>query len=1687
MHSILNHYSIGLVANSLLLSKVYHELRVVPASPTIESRAMAVKKVVREYLVSLRPDVARSTLRLTRKFGGVGLRPPSASDFSATWLPDFGIVDSVTRHLAWPARIRQVFYAVSKDSSPVTLVFPPIMDMGLLKSLMGNTSVKRDWTRNLLINVPSQKPRQILKEKFRPIQLKEDPWIFQPSIKKILKSSASTIGTLDYTVKFKDGQIKKVPSKELKLKYSTLIRQFEALNPKNSSTRLPRSTRSTTTKTTAKAAATTTKATQTRNYNRRLILEDDDDSDEYLDELDSDSEMSSEHVSESSDESTSSNRQTSRGRLLVKPRLFQSEFYPTDQQEERLPKKPTSVYVKPYTDDLFLKYHSEYCLRCYKTGFASVNATPSGHVDIGLQARRMRLLLCETCSVAMHNNCVSYHKQIDKATENLKCPKCVRGANCSHCETSILKKRGTAITPFRCVTCNTSYHHDCIIPGTSSELREKMKAADMVDVYRNGQCMECATFLKDRKPQTVAAERKVDGRLEYFVKWKDLSYRHANWVSAKWIANYSPTLHRGYIKRKEKEGIVSLSEDIVCIDRILDVVWADKAQKKAEKVLAVFKDTEYADAVWDEPPPKDDERLYEDYENALNRYIQASKVTPPKNMRSLIANVRSAATSESYDSREMKAQPDFIKGGTLMKHQIEALNWLIYQWEKSQPCILADDMGLGKTIQIISFLYYLYRKFVIYPFLIVVPNSTATNWVREFNKWAPELIVAPYFGLAPARKLALDNEIFDSRGQIKCHVVIATYESSCETSRLHDVFWPVLIVDESQRLKNDESLLFKTLARLKVDHIVLLTGTPLQNRLRELFNIMHFIRPNEFQGNEADHYEEMTKPQIEELHSRLKPYFLRRTKQEVLKKLPPKYELIVPVSMTPLQKEVYKLCLSKEIVETLTEATGTKRQKGLSNIFANLRKTLNHPYLLAGVELEQPTAEDVQKSMIEACGKLKLFHQMLPKILEQGHRILLFSTMTRNLDIIEDYLDYELVKYVRIDGSTKETNRVKAIDAFNAPNSKISIFLLSTRAGGVGINLATADTVIIWDSDFNPYADLQAISRAHRIGQANMVIIYRLMTRFSVEEKVLQIGKKKMALEHVVVERMKAEEEEQIEDLESILKFGTEALFDNDDSKDIRYDENAIDNLLDREQYREAATELQIKEVEKLEGIEKDQNMNFSYAKVWRADGTTEDLEVSDTTAQNESDFWEKFLAEQQAQKEQKKREKREAELRMGRGGRKRTAVSYAESNTHKSTLAEKEDKPTADEEFVLYHESESEDEGIDENHAAQKTDAMAAKPLTFKTQTPQSMASAKKAKLENGEQRPPRRQRRTKKEIEAAIRALMTPEQQKEQLENMRRAHEAQAAQAAQVAQAAQTVQLQHHQTLHLTEWEWIIPSKYQEQLWNTIVLPGILDVINIYKVQHPTTLNAPTRQYVDQKNARLIQMWQEVHRFSKENMDQEYIQELKHGMPQLVATDRFHLKFAFYNEKFNNTLHQVIHGYLNFYENDVYYQIRNRELQLLITDPRMREEQLENLTQSHNEKRKELNMLASFATDTFNSYFEHKISLRPKPTFSSIAPAPAPDASSPAPVVSTSTVATPAPVVSPSTMATPALVVSPSSLATPAPATINAAALNSPSIVNQNQQQQQQQQQIPFLQEARPLNTAAPSIYNNNGSQFQ
>ena len=237
---------------------------------------------------------------------------------------------------------------------------------------------------------------------------------------------------------------------------------------------------------------------------------------------------------------------------------------------------------------------------------------------------------------------------------------------------------------------------------------------------------------------------------------------------------------------------------------------------------------------------------------------------------------------------------------------------------------------------------------------------------------------------------------------------------------------------------------------------------------------------------------------------------LRRLKADVLKSMPTKSEFIVRVELSPLQKKYYKYILTRNY-EALNPKSGGATCS-LLNIMMDLKKCCNHPYLFPAGAEEAPLAGggnyEVQ-ALIKAAGKLVLLSKMLKLLKTQGHRVLIFSQMTRMLDILEDYLEGEGYKYERIDGAITGALRQEAIDRFNAPGAPQFVFLLSTRAGGLGINLATADTVIIYDSDWNPHNDIQAFSRAHRIGQTNKVMIYRFVTRNSVEERVTQVPRGK--------------------------------------------------------------------------------------------------------------------------------------------------------------------------------------------------------------------------------------------------------------------------------------------------------------------------------------------------------------------------------------------------------------------------------------------------------------------------------------------------------------------------------------------------------------------------------------------------
>ncbi|KAG8381710.1 hypothetical protein BUALT_Bualt05G0001000 [Buddleja alternifolia] len=581
---------------------------------------------------------------------------------------------------------------------------------------------------------------------------------------------------------------------------------------------------------------------------------------------------------------------------------------------------------------------------------------------------------------------------------------------------------------------------------------------------------------------------------------------------------------------------VPIRPDWTTVDRII----ACRGSEEEREYLVKWKELPHDECSWElESDIASFQKEIERFNKIQTRY---DKVSAAKN-----SNLRDAMESKKKQKvfQQHGSSPDFLSGGSLHPYQLEGLNFLRFAWSKQTHVILADEMGLGKTIQSIAFLASLSKE-NISPHLVVAPLSTLRNWEREFATWAPHMNVVMYAGTAQACTVIRDYEFYFPKNQekskkkksgqavseskqdrIKFDVLLTSYEMiNMDTSSLKSIKWECMIVDEGHRLKNKDSKLFSSLKQYSSRHRVLLTGTPLQNNLDELFMLMHFLDAGkfgcleEFQEDFMDINEE---EQISRLHKMLAPHLLRRVKKDVMKELPPKKELILRVELSNKQKEYYKAILTRNY-EILTRKGGA--QISLINVVMELRKLCCHPYMLEGVEPED--FNEFDKQLLESSGKLQLLDKMMVKLREQGHRVLIYSQFQHMLDWLEDYCNYRKWHYERIDGKVSGAERQIRIDRFNAKNSSKFCLLLSTRAGGIGINLATADTVIIYDSDWDPHADLQAMARAHRLGQRNKVMIYRLITRGTIEERMMQMTKRKMVLEHLVVGNLKTENINQI-------------------------------------------------------------------------------------------------------------------------------------------------------------------------------------------------------------------------------------------------------------------------------------------------------------------------------------------------------------------------------------------------------------------------------------------------------------------------------------------------------------------------------------------------------------------------------
>ncbi|XP_021436069.2 lymphoid-specific helicase isoform X3 [Oncorhynchus mykiss] len=541
-------------------------------------------------------------------------------------------------------------------------------------------------------------------------------------------------------------------------------------------------------------------------------------------------------------------------------------------------------------------------------------------------------------------------------------------------------------------------------------------------------------------------------------------------------------------------------------------------------------------------------------------------------------------------------QPLLFTGGVMRSYQIEGVEWLRMLWENGINGILADEMGLGKTIQCIAHVAMMLERKVMGPFLVVAPLSTLPNWINEFKRFTPEVSVQLYHGPAKDR-MALLKQIRKPQGLHNMFpVVVTSFEiAMIDRKFLQRFHWKYLIVDEGHRIKNLNCRLVRELKMLPTDNKLLLTGTPLQNNLAELWSLLNFLLPEVFDdlksfeswfdidtiGSDAKNVVANEREQniLHMLHQILTPFLLRRLKSDVTLEVPPKKEIVVYAPLTVKQESFYTAVVNKTIAKVLgqvkveapvvltTDGRPKRRTRRpvdyketdgdtpydlekylervqkeaeqspapvvdvqmpldsqinlkLQNILMLLKRCCNHPYLIE-YPLDPATQEfKIDEQLVQTSGKFLILDRMLPELKKRGHKVLIFSQMTSILDILMDYCYLRGYQYSRLDGSMAYPDREENMTKFSS-DPEVFLFLLSTRAGGLGINLTAADTVIIFDSDWNPQADLQAQDRCHRIGQTKPVVVYRLVTANTIDQKILERASAKRKLEKMVIHKKK--------------------------------------------------------------------------------------------------------------------------------------------------------------------------------------------------------------------------------------------------------------------------------------------------------------------------------------------------------------------------------------------------------------------------------------------------------------------------------------------------------------------------------------------------------------------------------------
>ncbi|KAI9491153.1 SNF2 family N-terminal domain-containing protein [Zychaea mexicana] len=673
---------------------------------------------------------------------------------------------------------------------------------------------------------------------------------------------------------------------------------------------------------------------------------------------------------------------------------------------------------------------------------------------------------------------------------------------------------------------------------------------------------------------------------ELLVKYKNMSFHHVEWVPLKRIEGEHLGKHRvkKFLQKWNQDG--QRGEDFrdhLKVDRVID---EGELQDPASGETKIFFLVKWNGLFYDASTWETEEDLRKIDALKIDEFHQRRQI-PQEKLANSPPRPTPMTPFQHYDQ-----SPDYRYTNELRSYQLEGLNWLRFCYHNYRSCILADEMGLGKTVQSVALLNDIYYTLGIRgPFLIVAPLSTVPHWIRAFNAWT-ELNVIDFRGSNHARSLIVETEFYykDMQGAIipnryKFDVLVTTYEmASAGASLLREVQWKAGVFDEAHRLKNKQSKVLEILKTFYIEHKLLLTGTPLQNNLDELYSLLNFMQPEVFNDERlffAEFGTLQTAAQVERLQALLKPIMLRRFKEDVEKTIPVKEETVIEVELTNPQKKWYRAILEKNFSFLKKNAKTNKEMPHLRNIMMQLRKCCIHPYLLEGAEevilseCHASVPREQFNCLVQSSGKLVLIDKLLRKLIKGNHKVLIFSQFTSCLDILADYLRGRSYAYERIDGSVPGDQRQAAIDRFTTlPIQESFVFLLCTRAGGVGINLTAADTCIIFDSDWNPQNDLQAQARCHRIGQTKPVQIYRLICRNTYEKDMFDRAGIKLGLDKAVMQRSgvattddsaggSSKNELSKKEIEDLLKKGAYGAM-LDDEASTKFCEEDIDQILER-------------------------------------------------------------------------------------------------------------------------------------------------------------------------------------------------------------------------------------------------------------------------------------------------------------------------------------------------------------------------------------------------------------------------------------------------------------------------------------------------------------------------------------------